>query len=174
MKKIHGQTGGLKGNQMRRLENLYRRRMAPELLISPELARDMCRLSAQIRRQIALLINRSGRVSFVIVGDHQGIVIPDISEFRSAPGRLKGLRCVHTHLTDKALDQDDLTDLALLRLDLMAAITLNREGLPHRIHYAHILPSGPETSPYQVLGPIYPHELIDCKRSGLCIIRAGR
>ena len=95
MKKIYGQTSGLKGNQIRRLENLYRRRMAPELLVSPEVARDMCRLSAQIRRQIALLINRRGRIRFVIIGDRQGIVIPDISEYRSAPGRLKGLRCIH-------------------------------------------------------------------------------
>jgi GTP-binding protein HflX len=159
MKRIYGQISGLKGSQIRRLENLYRRRMAPELLVSPEVARDTCRLSAQIRRQIALLINRRGRIQFVIVGDRQGIVIPDISEYRSAPGRLKGLRCIHTHLTEKALDHDDLTDLALLRLDLMAAITVKKEGLPHRIHYSHILPSGPETSPYQVLDPIYPHEL---------------
>ena len=159
MKRIFGQTSGLKGNQIRRLENLYRRRMAPELLISPEVTRDMCRLSAEIRRQIALLINRRGRVRFVIVGDRQGIVIPDISEYRSAPGRLKGLRCVHTHLNEKTLDHDDLTDLALLRLDLMAAITVNKEGLPHRIHYGHILPSGPETSPYQLLDPIHVHEL---------------
>ena len=122
MKKLFGNTGGLKANQVRRLENLYRRRIPSQYLITPELARDVSRLSHEIHRQIGLLINRTGKIVYVLVGDHQKIEIPDLSEFRTAPGRLKGLRCVHTHLKDDPLTADDLTDLALLRLDMMAAI----------------------------------------------------
>ena len=122
MKRIFGNTAGLKANQIRRLENFYRRRIQPQFLIGPELARDLSLLSHEIRRQIGLLINRRGKVAYVIVGDHKKIVIPVISEYRAAPGRLNGLRCVHTHLTPEPLTDDDLTDLALLRLDMIAAV----------------------------------------------------
>ena len=76
MKRIYGNCAGLKPNQTRRLENLYRRRMPPELLVTPELGRDLCLLSHEIRRQIGVLIDRSGRIVFVVVGDPRRIVIP--------------------------------------------------------------------------------------------------
>jgi len=48
---------------------------------------------------------------------------------------------VHTHLRGEQLTQDDLTDLALLRLDLMAAIDVDGQtGLPGMIRAAHLLP----------------------------------
>ena len=130
MKQIWGHTKGLKRGQLKRIENLYRRRVQPHMLVSQELARDTARLSHEIQRQIGLLINRKGRVVYVIVGDHQSIMIPSLEDYRIAPGRLRGVRCVHTHLRNAPLNDDDLTDLALLRLDLMAAITMaaNREN----------------------------------------------
>jgi len=55
-----------------------------------------------------------------------------------------GCRCVHTHLRGEELTRDDLTDLALLRLDLMAAIDVDEEtGLPGVVRSAHLLPSMP-------------------------------
>jgi GTP-binding protein HflX len=56
MKKLFGNTAGLKANQIRRLENFYRRRIQPQFLISPELARDLSNLSHEIRRQVGLAI----------------------------------------------------------------------------------------------------------------------
>lgn len=159
MKRLFGNTGGLKANYIRSLENLYRRRVPPEFLVTFEIARDISRLSHEIRRQIGLLINRLGKIVYVIVGDHQGIVIPHTGEYRAAPDRLKGLRCVHTHLNNETLTRDDLTDLALLRLDCMAAMTITQLGQPHRIHVAHILPQRSTTAPYQVLPPLYPNQL---------------
>ncbi len=140
MKKLSGNTSGLKAGQIRRLENLYRRRIPPEYLITPETARELCLLSAEIRRQTGLLIDRQGRITCVIVGDNRRIVIPDLSDYRTASGRLNGLRCVHTHLKNEPLSRDDLTDLALLKLDMMAAVTLKKDGEPHEIHIGHILP----------------------------------
>jgi GTP-binding protein HflX len=68
------------------------------------------------------------------------------------PGRLKGLRCVHTHLKDEPLTRDDLTDLALLRLDFITAVCLTSDGRPGPVYSAHVLPE--ETKePYQVLPP---------------------
>ena len=163
MKKIYGNITGLKANQIKRLDNFYRRRIPPEFLLTLELARDICRLSGEIRRQIGILVNRRGKVCFVIVGDNKKIVIPHTGEYRAAPGRLKGLRCIHTHLTPESLSEDDLTDLALLRLDMMAVIISNPQGLPQKIHVAHIMPKKPGTSPYQLLPPLNPGNLdIDC------------
>jgi GTPase len=160
MKKVWGNIKGLKAAPLRRLENFYRRRVPPAFLITAELARDMAALSHDIQRQIGVLINRAGRIAYVLVGDPQGIFIPELPEYRAYPGRLRGVRCVHTHLKDNPLDPDDLTDLALLRLDLMAAITLNAQGHPLGIHWAHILP-GPDIqlNPYQIREPLPPHQV---------------
>ena len=159
MKRLFGNIGGLKAGQTRRLENLYRRRLPPQSLITFELARDISRLSHEIRRQIGLLINRQGKIAYVIVGDHQGIVIPDTSEYRVSPGRLKGLRCIHTHLNNEPLTREDLTDLALLRLDIMAAITMTKAGYLHQVHAGYILPKSSAGKPFEILQPLNPNEL---------------
>ncbi len=163
MKRLFGNTAGLKANQIRRLENFYRRRIQPQFLIGPELASDLSSLSHEIRRQIGLLVNRQGKVAYVIVGDHKKIVIPSISEYRAAPGRLKGLRCIHTHLANEPLTDDDLTDLSLLRLDIMAAVANGETGITKRVYAAHILPKNPGGVPYRILPPLPPSQLdIDC------------
>ena len=163
MKKLYGNTSGLKANQIKRLENFYRRRIPPEFLLTYELARDLCRMSREIRRQIGILVNRRSKVVFVIVGDHKKIVIPNTDEYRAAPGRLKGLRCIHTHLDHAALTADDLTDLALLRLDMMAVLLSTPDGLPQKVHLAHIMPKNSNQTPYQILPPLSPANLdIDC------------
>ncbi len=159
MKRLFGNTSGLKTNQVRRLERLHRRRVPAEFLVTWELAREITSISYEIRQQIGLLINRMGQVACVIIGDPRKIVIPDTPDYRTLPGRLKGLRCVHTHLGEERLTDDDLTDLALLRLDIMAAITMTAEGLPHQIHMGHILPSGSGEMPYQLLPPLGPGQL---------------
>jgi GTPase len=163
MKKLFGNIGGLKASHIRKLTNLYRRRLPPQFLITFELARDISRLSHEIRRQIGLLINRQGKIAYVIVGDHQKIVIPDIRDYRAAPGRLRGLRCIHTHLDNEPLTTDDLTDLALLRLDIMAAITMTETGYFHKAHVGYILPKSSYGKPFQILNPLNPGDLnIEC------------
>lgn len=154
MKKIFGHTDGLKQDQIRRIENLYRRRIPPYFLITPELAKDIGRISSEIRRQIGVLINRQGKIFSVIVGDQHKIIIPDTPEYRTIPGRLKGLRCIHTHIGDEPLTPDDLTDLSLLRLDLMAVICLRPEGNISRVHFAHVLPKPVQGKYFQVMDPL--------------------
>ena len=76
-----------------------------------------------------------------MVGDNRSIELPDFKRVRVAVDRFRGLRCVHTHLRGEGLTQDDLTDLALLRLDLMAAIDVDPDdGLPRLVNIAHLLP----------------------------------
>src|SRR6267378_3912860 len=142
MKSLHGNTQGLKPNQLRRIEKLYQRRIPPHQIVTPEFARQLSELSHETRRQIGVLIDRKGYVEFVIVGDARQIELPDFKRVRVAGDRFRGLRCVHTHLRGEELTRDDLTDLALLRLDLMAAIDVDEAtGLPGVVRSAHLLPS---------------------------------
>jgi GTP-binding protein HflX len=112
-------------------------------------------LSSEINRQIGILIDRKGKIDFVIVGSHSEIVIPNLSDYRIGMGRLRGLRCLHTHLNNEPLTKDDLTDLAMLRLDLMSAIEVGEDGLPGRIYTAHLLSENPEGKMWELLPPAY-------------------
>jgi GTP-binding protein HflX len=153
MKKISGNTGGLKAGQIKRLEALCQQRIPPNTLIGTPLAEELCAVSAEIKRQIGLLINRSGKIDSVVVGDHQGVLLPDTSHYKAPPGRLKGLRLVHTHLKSEPLTPDDLTDLVLLRLDLVAAVTIAEDGGPDALYLAHMLPASESGKPYEVYPP---------------------
>ena len=88
----------------------------------------MAEISHDTGRQVGVLIDRAGQVDMVIVGDAKQIVIPALSGIRSAGGRLKGLRCIHTHLAGENLTDDDLVDLLFLRVALMAIIKIRVGG----------------------------------------------
>ena len=119
-----GNLAGLKPSHLSALERLYRRRVPPADLVTPELAMRMAELSEETGRQIGVLINRIGLVEYVLVGDERQLYIPELTDYPLGKKRLRGLRLCHTHLKGEALTEDDLTDLALLRLDLMAALLL--------------------------------------------------
>jgi GTP-binding protein HflX len=86
-------------------------------------------------------MTRKGEVAYVIVGDHKHIWIPDLERERLGEGRLKGLRCIHTHLNKEPLSGEDVTDLVLLGLDLMVCVQVDEQGIPGPISYANILPA---------------------------------
>jgi GTP-binding protein HflX len=114
-------------------------------VVSPELARHLTETSRRLNRQVGVLLGRDGTVRNVIVGDAHSLTLPDIGRLRGGVGRFRGLRLVHTHLKGEPLTRDDLNDLALLRLDLVAAIEVQQSGLPGRIDLAHLAPIGPDT-----------------------------
>lgn len=120
----------------------------------------MTELSHDINRQIGLLVTRKGEVAYVIVGDHRGIMIPDLTGYRFSSTRFKGLRLIHSHLKKEALSDEDLTDLALLRLDLVCALEVKEDGLPGLAHVAHLIPENPEGRYWLALPPRSPSELV--------------
>jgi GTP-binding protein HflX len=158
----------LKANQLRRLEKMYARRIPPREVVTQEFARQLTELSHELGRQVGVLVDRKGHVDSVIVGDATQIVLPVMDRSRLANSRFNGLRCLHTHLRgETGLTHDDLTDLALLRLDLMAAIDVEpKTGLPGLVHAAHLLPAAPDKEDetgasriYQHLDPVPPSQL---------------
>lgn len=150
---ITGNTHGLKASQLKALERIYRRRMAGTDVVSVELANFMCELSAELHRQVAVLINRRGSIEHVMVGDASRIVLPDVGRLRGAPGRFRGLRLVKTHLRGEGLTRDDLTDLALLRLDVVASIQIAAGGRAGLVYLGHLLPDNPEGRLWEQLAP---------------------
>ena len=153
---LHGQTYGLKASEIKRLRNLYKRRVPRERLVSQEFARALCAISHETGRQVGALVNRNGGVEYVTIGDAQQIELPDFKRVRGGTGRFRGLRCIHTHLSGESLTRDDMTDLALLRLDAMVALQVDEQGLPALAEYASMRPpdgSGETTIVYPAAHP---------------------
>jgi GTP-binding protein HflX len=153
---LYGNLSGLKGGQIHGLERIYRRRMREELL-TVELAKYLAGSSADLNRQIGVLVTRKGTISHVIVGDAKGVFLPNLDDFPLGRKPLRGLRFIHTHLNNEPLNRDDLTDLALLRFDAIVAIGI-RDGQPDRVYIAHLDPAS-KKQPYTVLDPEDIHSL---------------
>lgn len=144
--KVHGNLNGLKPGHKQRLERLYDRKVPREAIISVPLAQSLCELSSETGRQVGVTLDRAGKVQHVIVGDAERLFIPDLGRARAGAGRFRGIRLVHTHLHDEPLTSDDLTDLARLRLDLIAALGVDPEGRPRHLYHAHLMPAGSESA----------------------------
>lgn len=123
------------------------------------MAARLVELSNDLRRQIAILVNRSGSVEYVIVGDEKGVVIPELRDYPLGKKVMRGLRLIHTHLKNEPVSEDDLTDLSLLRFDLLAALLFTPGKTLIQAQLAWLAPdkSGVSTS----LDPVLPFERID-------------
>lgn len=149
----------MKQSQIQALERLYRRRVPPAEFCTQELAARLVEVSADIRRQVGILLNRYGVVEYVIIGDEKGLVIPELRDYPLGRRTLRGLRLVHTHLRNEPVSEDDITDLSLLRLDLLAAL-LFTPGIP-RISAQLAWLSPARGGPSAVTGQVAPLERID-------------
>ena len=138
---------------MGRIERLYRRRIPPEKVVTLDVARECADLTFETRRQIGLLVNRQGQMESVIIGNDHELVIPHLSRTRSGLRLLRGVRLVHTHLKNQPLTQDDLTDLALLRLDLIMALGVGKTGGLQDVYVAHNVPNSTKNQAYVLLKP---------------------
>ncbi len=157
--RLYGNLNGLKPSQTKEFERLYQRRIPTDQIITPEIARQLTELSSESKRQVGILVNRRGNITHVIIGDHQGLFIPDLSGYRSSVTRLRGLRLVHTHLNKEPITQDDLTDLTFLHLDLVTAISVDKNGLPGKTYLAYLLPQNPQNEKWAFLEFFHPSEI---------------
>ena len=157
MHELTGNLTGLKPSETKALERIYRRRIPPDEVVSAELASYMCGLSRELERQVGVLASRRGEIEHVFVGDASRIYVPEFGRLRAGRGRFRGLRLVHTHLRNEALTRDDLVDLALLRLDMVAAVGVTGDGRPADLHLAHMTPTT-NAVPWTVLPAVPFHQ----------------
>lgn len=127
--KIIGNLVGLKASQTAQLSRLYRRRVPATQIFTYELAEQMLAAAYEVQRPIAVLVNRSGHVTHVVVGEPRSITLPVLRK-REAAERLSGWRAVIVHPGGGGLGKNDLVALAMNRLDMLVAI--DSEGIkPH-------------------------------------------
>ena len=142
------------------LERIFRRRVEPLQIVTPELASFLCECSRDVGRQVGILVDRKGNIDHVIVGDQHKLYLPDLGPRRAGIGRMRGVRLIHTHLRGEPLTRDDLIDLAKLRLDLVGAILMTEAGELGPLTCAHLLPPNDAGEQWRVLEPISAHELV--------------
>ncbi len=161
-----GNLSGLKASHIKTLSRFHGRKITPDLWITHEIARQMALLSHEIGRQVALLVTREGTVSLVVVGTAKEIFLSELPASRSGSRSLRGLRMVHTHLQGEGLSQDDLNDLALLRLDAMVVLQMHRDsGLLDRMTVATINPD-PQADPPWIIDSARPVSAESLKSEG--------
>ncbi|KAF1085973.1 GTPase HflX [Sporotomaculum syntrophicum] len=121
-KPIYGNTQGLKKSDLDLLHSIYDLVADKNTIISLDIARIMAAISSSCQRELAVFIDRQGRVVSVGVGDALTVQLQARSR-RRGTYRLAGLRCIHTHPSGNGkLSRVDYAALHELRLDVMAAM----------------------------------------------------
>ncbi|NLO97691.1 MAG: GTPase HflX [Peptococcaceae bacterium] len=127
MKEVHGANQGLKKSIRLELANLYNLAVPQEQLWSLELVEKVSYLSSLINKEIALYLDRQGRVVDVSIGNHRSVTLAQVEGKRN-PQRLAGIRCLHTHPNGSGnLSAIDINTLKKLRLDAMIAVGIKGE-----------------------------------------------
>ena len=142
-KEVGGNLKGLAPSERKALARLYQRRVSKSELVSLDLARELCDLSAEIGRRIGLLISRQGKVVEVFVGTKQLLYLPDLGRYRLGRSRLRRLRLLYADLAESnetpQIGADVYTDLMRLRLDVIMAVAARKNQIA--LSYAYLIPS---------------------------------
>ena len=146
---VFGNTQGLNAREFEALQGIGILKCPPNLLVSRDMAHRMTSISDMLHRKVGVLLGRTGHVECIVLGDAERAYLPDIGRSRAGIGRLRGIRFVVTAFEVKKnaqnqselLSMDEITDLAKLHLDFVAAIETNILGAPGCAEFAHIVPS---------------------------------
>lgn len=121
-KKVIGETNNVSKGIIERLEKIYDYSIPRSEVISKALIEELNDITLKLNKEIALLINRYGKIESVSVGSNDLARVPEIWHKRNENG-LSGIRLVHTHPSgDSRLSQPDLSTLVNLHLDALCAI----------------------------------------------------
>ncbi|MPL60565.1 GTPase HflX [bioreactor metagenome] len=160
MGKIYGDISGIRKNILHTLESLYDFPVSSGKFLTLEIIELLASLTEQIKREIAIYINRRGLVTSVSVGDLQTVSLPDTEERRSS-SRLSGIRCIHTHPNGTSiLSEIDVSALKLKRFDIMAAIGVD-DGNAVDISFGYITNISDENVSTNIVGPMSIDQLLE-------------
>ena len=148
--RINGEIEGLKNSVLEALEALYDRRIPQDRLWTAELIGKIAYLSAETNREIALYLDRKGRVTDISVGNNRTVSLAAGAGKRTTR-RLSGIRCIHTHPNGSGqLSAVDVSSLKLLRFDAMIAVGV-RDGRALEVCVGILSPSNPDE--VDIMGP---------------------
>lgn len=151
--RVNGEIDGIRQSVLETLDALYDMKLPQDQLWTEELLTILSEVTSSIHREIALYIDRKGRISDVAIGDSRTVTLGQVEGKRSGR-RLSGIRCLHTHPEESGmLSSVDISSLKQLRLDAMIAVGV-REGMAQELFVGVASPANPEEC--DVLGPYAP------------------
>lgn len=134
MQRIFGNTQGIRGTQLKQLEQLYDQRQ--DSLITQAFAVQLVGLSQTIRQPLCVYLNRRGQVIRVGVGTPLQTQIDRAELPRQSLNRLSGVRCIAVQ--SEAPSPASLVTLVRQRLD--ALIVLVPDQTTIAAYLAHVIP----------------------------------
>ena len=138
---VQGNIDGLSKSIIEELESIYEMEVPKDVFCTPELVDILCRITANINREISIYIDRKGDILDVSVGNVGQVSLPYM-RMRRSETRLNGIRCIHTHSSSSGrLSRVDLNSLMNMRMDAMAAIGVEN-GRYNQGYAAFINPPG--------------------------------
>ncbi|MFP4600537.1 MAG: GTPase HflX [Persicimonas sp.] len=141
---------------------MYRRRVNSAAPVTQEFADRLTEISDELNRVVAVLVDRSGKVEWVMVGDAERVYLPDIGRQRAAQDRFRGIRLIRTSLHGDGnkveLTRDDLTDLSKLQLDMVMTISVGPQGQAGATRWAHLLPENPDDQIWEIHSEERPYD----------------
>lgn len=124
MDRLTGRIDGLSRRQCDDLRALADIVVPRGEVANEELAQAMLAISLEIKREVAVFIDRSGQILMVSVGQVDKAPVFDLKRRRWQSG-YAGVRCVHTHPSGTAhFSEADLSALKSLHYDCMVAIAM--------------------------------------------------
>ena len=120
---VNGDLGNIKAHLLEKLKALYDLSVPIGQLSTHDLNERMLDITDILDREVAVYMNRQGRIVQVSLGDADTVDLPEVQRQARSEHGLSGIRCVHTHPSgDVRLSEPDLSSLRRLRFDCMAAI----------------------------------------------------
>lgn len=128
---VNGDLANIKTYILEKLKAIYELSVPIGQLSTKELNERMLEITDILEREVAVYINRQGRIVQVSLGDADTVDLPEFQRQARSDRRLSGIRCIHTHPSgDVRLSEPDLSSLRRLRFDCMAAIGRHhKEGI---------------------------------------------
>lgn len=129
MERLAGKIDGLSRRQCDDLRALSVYAVPRGEVISEALAQAMLAISSEIKREVAVFIDRSGQILLVSVGQTDKAPVFDLKRKRWIAG-YAGVRCVHTHPSGTAhLSEADISALKSLHYDCMVALAVSHSEI---------------------------------------------
>lgn len=149
---IHGNLDGIRDSIIKEIEKMYDMQVDKDLFISEEAVSLLCQYTQNLNREIAVYINRRGRVIDITIGNYSTVNLSQVESQRRG-NRLCGVRCIHTHPQGRGiLSSIDINTLVNLKLDAMAAIGV-QDGKPNDMYAATLNSEGFNEGAYIIHGP---------------------
>lgn len=138
MERIFGNTQGIRGTQLKQLEQLYDQRQPSDRFVTVQFARTLAALSHTIRHPICVYLNRRGQVIRVGIGTPLQTQLAASDLPRQSLDRFSGVRCVSVQ--SEAPSAANLVAMVRQRLDALITIVPATDTSKETIYLAHIVP----------------------------------